>query len=146
MWKGNVPIFQAPDGEGTLQHWQQREMLIAVLHGHECPLCGPLEAELRGESAEWQGEHTGVVILRIPKSARADDDTADIRGALFDTLAPLGVAASEACLVASDRYGRMYAAIKAHGAPALQVIREAREWIDFIQEQCEECGAPLTWQ
>jgi thiol-disulfide isomerase/thioredoxin len=141
MPQGNLPLFELPEHPGTIDLWQQREMLVALLHGSECAPCRALAAALDGYEDSWDREHVGVVIVHLD-----DHELAAIRDALFAQLVPRGVTAGEPCVAISDRFGLLYAAIPIHDRPTEEVVREAREWIDFIQERCDECGAPMEWR
>lgn len=146
MQTADMPLFELAD-RGTLQLWQHRDMLVAVLHGDECAPCRALRAAFREREESWYRGHVGVVVVPLadPEKPR-DDQLARVSDALFESLAPFGVALGEPCIAVSDRYGRIFSAVKAHAATTAEVIRDALEWIDFIQEQCDECGVPIDWE
>jgi hypothetical protein len=143
MWKGSVPIFRRVDGAGrdggTERLWQQREMLVAVLD--DCPRCRDVERALRVDADEehWAHQHAGVVILRIDASREHEP----IVDQVIAALAQLGVAPGAPTLAIADRFGRLCAALDVHERDPDELVNEARAWIDFIQEQCEECGVPV---
>ena len=145
MWKGSVPIFRMTDDTGrdigTERLWQKHEMLIALLGGEGCTACEELERALcaDAEDGTWPSWNTGLVLLPIDGGG----DTARIVDSLFEALAPLDVAPGTPTIAIADRFGRLCAAIDVHDANVDEVLREARAWIDVVQEQCEECGVPL---
>lgn len=145
MWKGSVPIFRLTDDTGrdigTERLWQKHEMLIALLGGEGCTACEELERALcaDAEDGTWPSWNTGLVLLPIDGGG----DTARIVDSLFEALAPLDVAPGTPTIAIADRFGRLCAAIDVHDANVDEVLREARAWIDVVQEQCEECGVPL---
>lgn len=143
MTKGSVPIFRLADAtghaRGTEALWQKQEMLVAVRHGGDCAACHALERALRADVDELAGQNAGLVIL--PLQARGEvARTVDV---LCDALTSLGVTPGTPTLAIADRFGRLYAALDVHDTDADQMLREARDRIDFIQEQCDECGVPL---
>jgi hypothetical protein len=130
-------LFRLSDGRGTQALWQRREMLVGMLHGGGRECCWAVAEALRAADRSGDREHLGAVIVPL----ESESDRA-VRAALYAALRPFCVIAGEPYVVVADRYGRLYAAVHAHDRDA---VREARAWIDFIQEQCDECGVGVDW-
>lgn len=145
MWQSSVPIFRLIDDDGresgTDSLWQKQEMVVAVLDNNGCTACREVEQALRDadDAGEWSREHAGLVVLPLTDS----DSVARITDRMFEELAPLGVERGAPTVAIADRFGHIYAAIDVHGTEPAQVLRETHAWIDFAQEQCDECGVPV---
>lgn len=145
MWQGSVPIFRLIDDDGresgTDSLWQKQEMVVAVLDSDGCAACREVERALRDadDAGDWSREHAGLVVLPLTDT----DSVARITDLMFAELAPRGVARGTPTVAIADRFGRICAAIDVHETDPAQVLREAHAWIDFAQEQCDECGVPL---
>ncbi len=145
MWKGNVPIFRLVDERGhdwgTERLWQKHEMLIAILDPENCAQCHALETALCPDTdeGEWTRRNAGLVFVPV----HAGDGVGRVVELLFEALEPLGIRPGTPTLAIADRFGRLCAAIDVHATDTDQAVDEARSWIDFVQEQCEECGVPF---
>lgn len=137
MWNGTVPLFTVnrPDGTqtGTEVLWQKHEMLIALLHPN-CERCAQVAAALKEHEAALRLERVGVVTVTLPGPT-----------GLAETLSPFGIRPGQPTLAIADRYGRLFAAFDVHSVALDRLLQESHEWTEYIQEQCEECGAPLDW-
>ena len=143
MWKGNLPIFSLLDDAGrdvgTERLWQKHEMLVALLDTESCVVCEALEEALCADDDEWSRQNAGLVLLPIGADGGQLAHLVDL---VYETLEPIGVVRGDPVVVVADRFGRVGAAIDVH-ADVDEVMREAHAWIDFVQEQCEECGVPI---
>ena len=145
MWKGSVPIFRLIDATermgGTEALWQKQEMLVAVLDTDDCAACLDVARALRAaeDDGEWAEENVGLVLLPIGDG----DAIAEVVDRVFDALTAYGVAPGTPTLAVADRFGRLYAALDIHDTDVDDLLRQAHDWIDFVQEQCDECGVPL---
>jgi hypothetical protein len=141
MPAGNLPLFESRDAEGHVSGteglWQQHEMIVAVLHGQDCDVCRAAERAFRVGEAAWIAQNVGLVFVQ------ADDP---IARTMFECVAPLGVPRGAPCVAIADRFGQLFAALEVHAMEAQDLVAQARSWIEFVQEQCEECGAPLEWE
>lgn len=148
--RGEIPLFQleAPDGRkrGTLDAWQRRDMLVALLHPG-CDVCQALHRVLDSRAPGWRKEEVELFsIVRpgsapVPPGALVDADgrvTRELSGAL--ELPP-----DAAVLAVANRFSRLYAVLDIHSGPTAVVLKEALEWLQLAQLQCGECQAPLDW-
>ncbi|MDB4954933.1 MAG: hypothetical protein JWO36_2502 [Myxococcales bacterium] len=140
----SLPIFQLKDAEdrdwGTDRLWQRQDMLAAILHDADCTTCNAVEHALRAEQPAWEEQHVGLVLVHVPSTPSDDEISRNV----LEVLKHLGATAP--CLVIADRYGRIAAVLNVHAMELDQIMREAREWMDFVQEQCDECGVPVEWE
>jgi hypothetical protein len=150
--RGEVPLFQLPTPSGpprgTLDAWQRRDMLVALLHSG-CDICQALHRTLSARAAEWRREEIEaitVVPAGRPGEPLPPGALEDREGQVAPELArALGVSPGEARLAVANRFGKLYAVVDIHGRPTEAVLREALEWMDLAQRQCGECFAPLDW-
>jgi len=150
--RSEVPLFQlpAPDGppRGTLDAWQRREMLVALMHPG-CDICHALHRMLMSRAPGWRQQEIDVFSVvppgrpgePLPPGALQDSE-----GRVSRELAQeLGASPGAAVLAVANRFGMLYAVLDIHGGPTEAVLREALEWLDLAQRQCGECSAPLDW-
>jgi hypothetical protein len=141
MVTGNVPIFRFVDEDGieagTQPLWQRQDMLVAVLD--DCDVCHELARALRADEGELASHNAGLVLV----PASGPDSIELIADQLFEAFAAFGVSAGTPTLGVADRFGRLYAALDVHDTDVDDLLRQARDWLDFAQEQCDECGVPL---
>ena len=117
----DIPLFSP----GTMELWQRREMVVAVLDDR-CPECDGIRAELAQHQERWAKEEVGCVFLRAG-SDRANEFS------------------MEPALIIANRFGQFYAELPIHGRQPGASVSEALEWVDLAQRQCGECQAPLQW-
>lgn len=147
-----VPLFQLPvpggQPRGTLDAWQRRDMLVALLHPG-CDICHALHRVLQARAPRWQQEEIevfSVVPPGQPGEPLPPGALGDSEGRVSRELAQaLGAAPGEARLAVANRFGMLYAVLDIHGVPTEAVLHEALEWMDLAQRQCGECFAPLDW-
>jgi hypothetical protein len=150
--RSEVPLFQlpVPDGppRGTLDAWQRRDMLVALLHPG-CDICHALHRVLMARAKAWRSEEIDVFSVvppgrpgePLPPGALHDSE-----GRVSQELAKeLGASPGSAVLAVANRFGLLYAALDIHGGPTEAVLKEALEWLDLAQRQCGECFPPLDW-
>ncbi|MFN7131264.1 MAG: hypothetical protein ACK4N5_04230 [Myxococcales bacterium] len=120
---------------------QRREVVLALLHGEACRECASFAQALR--DAAWARE---ALVLVVGEGAGAEGiGLQDTDGAVSRKLrAVASVPIGEACLLIADRFGVLYAALPVHGEPQGRTLDEASTWLGFIQEQCPECGVPVS--
>ncbi|MBZ4422800.1 hypothetical protein [Myxococcus sp. RHSTA-1-4] len=147
--RGEVPLFrlEAADGHprGTLDAWQRRDMLVALLHPG-CGVCQALHRALQERAPGLRAEEAEVMAV-VPQG-RASEPAPP--GALVDvegrvSLALAEVLGGEGRLGVASRFGGLYAAVDIHSGTTQHVLDEALEWLDLVQRQCGECQAPLAW-
>lgn len=154
---GSVPRFQLADGRGgtagTEDVLQRQEVVLALLHPVGCSACDATREALARAAGELAARKAKALIVVMPPylSPGGSAAPAALRPAeLLDTdgqvaralTAALGASAPAAWLVVADRFGSIYTATPLHEAAAGAAVADAVEWVDFIQMQCPECGAP----
>jgi hypothetical protein len=150
--RSEVPLFQlsVPEGppRGTLDAWQRREMLVALLHPG-CDICHALHRMLMDRAPGWRQQEVdafSVVPPGWPGEPLPPGALQDSEGRVSRELAQeLGASPGAAVLAVANRFGMLYAVLDIHGGPTQVVLREALEWLDLAQRQCGECFAPLDW-
>jgi peroxiredoxin len=153
-----IPAFSLtaanrPERIGPWSYKQRRNLAIIFLHSAECQICGELLRKMAENYGEYQRlEAEALVIapdgidrlrqlareLALPFPVLADDD-----GKVRDRYLKMD-GQSEAAVIVADRWGATFAcqvAGREHDLPAEAGIRE---WLEFIELQCEECF-PSEW-
>jgi peroxiredoxin len=153
-----IPAFSltAANRQGQIGPWnykQRRNLAIVFLHSAECQKCGELLRDMAANYGEYQRLETEALAIapdeidRLRRLARelalpfpilADDE-----GEVRDRYLKLA-GQSEAAVVVVDRWGAIFACQvsgREHDLPAEAGIRE---WLEFIELQCEECF-PSEW-
>lgn len=147
-----LPDFELTDLHGervsTTGVLQRRELLLLLLHSLECPECLTLAQRLSARQREVSALNATVLaVLRQPDRGGpelafpllADEEGRVSRSVLHSLELP----EEDAFAVVTDRFGRVYRRRRIHGADPDDLVNDALEWIDFVQLQCPECGAPV---
>ncbi|WP_224244956.1 thioredoxin domain-containing protein [Hyalangium gracile] len=150
--RAEVPLFQLPvpggQPRGTLDAWQRREMLVALLHPG-CDICQALHRSLMERAPRLRQEEVDVFSI-VPSGQQGEPlppgALGDAEGRISRELAQaIGAAPGEARLAVANRFGMLYATVNIHSGPTKAVLQDALEWLDLAQRQCGECFAPLDW-
>ncbi len=146
-----LPEFALPDRrggvKGTADLLQQQDMVLAVMPGESCSACGPVLEELARQARTRDLRHA-VALAVVGAGAQAPEDASitvleDRDGSVGRKLAAsLAMGEAEPFLVVADRYGTPVVARPVHGADPKDLVEDAFDWIDYIEMQCPECGAP----
>lgn len=146
-----LPEFSLPDrrggmgGNGDLM--QREDMVLAVVHGKDCGECGPLLDELGRQARSRDLSHAAAMAV-LGAGAQAREDAPfpvleDRDGSVGRKLAEsVGLRADESFVLVADRYGTPVTAKPVHGADPKGLVEDAFDWVDYIEMQCPECGAP----
>lgn len=135
-----LPLFRLPQAQGgqagTLDAFQRRPCVVALLHPQGCEPCdqalGLLEARSSEEAAIF------VVGLGERAAARSLPVLQDADGRVAARLAGATERpAGEPVLVAADRYGEIAGAWSVH-AQAAPAVEAAFDEVDFVEKQCPE--------
>lgn len=148
-----VPIFRLPEDVagrkfGTEDLYEQQDMVLALVHDVSCDACGHLLDELGRRTGEMAGRGASALAIVMgapPETAGAPGihRVHDANGQVSAALAwSLHLRPGEAMLLVADRYGGVYSSTPIHGADPAALVMDAIGWIDFVQEQCPECGVP----
>jgi len=152
-FQGEMPLFRLRSGDGqdrgTLDAWQRRDMVIALLHGSDCQRCREFLAGAAARAGAWWSEEIAFFAVQRapshPSVARyvlLDPDGA--RWAQVSRVA--GVGGNRAAVVIANRFGELCAALDPHSADAGEMLAEVESWLDLAQRQCGECQPPLQWE
>ncbi|MFP2925960.1 hypothetical protein ACLESO_12225 [Pyxidicoccus sp. 3LG] len=147
--RGEVPLFrlETADGHsrGTLDAWQRRDMLVALLHSG-CDVCQEVHRALQERAPGLRTEEAEVLTV-VPRGHDAvpapPGALVDVEGRVSRALAE--VFGGEGRLGVASRFGGLYAAVDIHSSTPERVLEEALEWLDLVQRQCGECQVPLAW-
>jgi len=138
---------------GPWDYKQRRNLAIFFLHSAECHKCGELLREMAANYCEYQRLETEALAIapdeidRLRRLARELDlpfpVLADDEGKVRDRYLKSS-RQSEAAVVVVDRWGAIFACqVSGHGHD-LPAEAGIREWLEFIELQCEECF-PSEW-
>lgn len=147
-----IPGFELGSGNrpGRIGPWDYKQragLVVLVLHGASCARCRALltsTADLYGEIRVMEAEVLAVMHddaeavrrlateLRTPFPLLADD-----AGAVRSAYLADGVG-----LFVAGRYNALFKSWTADEADGLPGATELREWLAFIDIQCEECNPP----
>jgi peroxiredoxin len=135
-----------PGPVGLWEYKQRSSLVVLLLHGASCAPClARLEAtaaiydEVRATGAEVLAilnddlESLGRLARDVPFPLLADA-RGDVRAKYVDG----GVA-----LVLADQYNALFQSWAAPDADRLPDATELREWLTFLELQCEECHPPV---
>ncbi|HEX5081533.1 MAG TPA: redoxin domain-containing protein [Blastocatellia bacterium] len=153
-----IPAFSLaaanrPERIGPWNYKQRRNLVIFFLHSAECQKCGGLLQEMAANYGEYQRLETEALAIapdeidRLSRLARELDlpfpVLVDDEGKVRDRYLK-SAGRSEAAVVVADRWGAIFecqVSGREHDLPAEAGIRE---WLEFIEFQCEECF-PSEW-
>src|SRR5262245_55207779 len=116
--RSDIPLFQlpVPDGppRGTLDAWQRREMLVALLPPG-CDICHALHRVLMARSPGWRQTEIDVISVMAPGrpgEPLPPGALQDSEGRISQELAQaLGSSSGAALLAVANRFGMLYAVL-----------------------------------
>jgi peroxiredoxin len=136
---------------GPWNYKQRRNLAIFFLHSAECQKCGGLLREMAANYGEYQRLETEALaiapdeIARLSRLAREFDlpfpVLADDEGKVRDRYLK-SAGRPEAAVVVVDRWGAIFACQVSGHEHDLPAEAGIREWLEFIELQCEECFPP----
>jgi peroxiredoxin len=150
-----IPDFGLESGNrpGRIGPWdykQRSSLVVLALHGASCARCRALlrtTADLYGEIRAFDTEVLAVM----------DDDVEALRRLALELATPFPLLADDAGAVRSaylengvgllvaDRYNALFKKWTTPDAEGLPGAAELREWLAFLDIQCEECHPPEPW-
>lgn len=148
------------DGQvGPGDYKQHRNLVLVFLRTVECLECKQLLREISENYDQYQEKEAEVLAI-------ATDDEDRLRQLAEDLALPFPLlsdsdgtatnlylkhkeqsedrAAFEAAIFVADRWGAIFSAISIEKTEDLPAEAEIREWLEFIELQCEECF-PAEW-
>lgn len=152
-----VPDFELPSAEGgRLGLWdfkQQRNMVLFFFHDGDCAACRDLLRSFVRDYPQYQEEEAEILAVTTAPPDRALALARDLslpfpvlsdpRGQTvqeFTYLDEHGQAVPSVFVL--DRFGALYTQVIAERESQLPSSEEILEWLDLIEAECPECGAP----
>jgi peroxiredoxin len=159
-----VPSFRlaAVNRQGRLGPWdykQHRNLVLFFLHSVECRRCRQLLQEIAAHYGEYRLMEAEVLAisadkiehlrelaqeLALPFPVLVDSDGSATDLYLKQAAQAAETAASAAAVFVADRWGAIFTRKIAEQDDELPTEVEIREWLQFIEIQCEECF-PSEW-
>lgn len=156
-----IPNFRlsAVNRKGTIGPWdykQHRNLVLIFFRTVECLKCKQLLREISehyGQYQEKEGEVLAISTDEIDRLHQVAEDLAlpfpllsDIDRALTNLYLEQGGerGAFEAAIFVADRWGAIFTTKSIEKAQDLPAEAEIRDWLEFIELQCEECF-PSEW-
>jgi peroxiredoxin len=152
-----IPSFSLASGNrpGRLGPWdykQRTNLLVFLSHGDECEACRNFSRGLASEYGELRSLETellavspdGVEQLRRIADERSvpfpllSDESGAVRAAYLGRAAGRG----EVGVFVADRFGALFVSWRGGDAGDLPGLSELRDWLVFLEIQCEECHPP----
>jgi peroxiredoxin len=157
-----VPLFRLPAANrhgqfGPSDYKQHRNLVLIFFRSVECRKCRQLLREIAAHYGEYQQMEAEVLaistgeIARLRQLARdlalpfpllTDSDGRVIDLYLKRTGETAETAAPEAGVFVVDRWGAIFTWESAAEEHDLLAEAELRQWLEFIEIQCEECFPP----
>lgn len=148
------------DGEfGTWDYKQHRNLVLIFFRSVEVANCKQLLREITEHYVEYQEKEAEVLVissdemdrlqqlthdLALPFPVLSDNDGSVTLLYLQDTQQGAESANFEAAIFVTDRWGEIFACKTVENDSELVAEAEIREWLGFIELQCEECF-PSEW-
>ncbi|MGE0130580.1 MAG: redoxin domain-containing protein [Blastocatellales bacterium] len=151
-----IPLFDLPaaNRQGHVGSWdykQHQNLVLVFIHDDQCQACRELLREVAADYDEYQRLETEALII-----SRSEVETlrqfasglnapfpilSDRDGKVFDDYFD-GAEMRAAGVFVVDRWGAIFKKAVADQKHSLPGESEIREWLEFIEIQCEECFPP----
>jgi len=147
------------DGEfGPWDYKQHRNLVLMFFRSVESANCKQLLREIREHYVEYQEKETEVLVISTDEMDRLRQLTQDL-ALPFPVLSDTGGSVTdlylkntqraesanvEAAIFVTDRWGEIFICKTVEKDSELVAEAEIREWLEFIELQCEECF-PSEW-
>ena len=147
----NLPAANRQSCLGPWDYKQHQNLVLVFIHDDQCQACRELLRDLSGCYRECQRLEAEVLAisrsevetlrqlardLSLPFPVLSDRD-----GKVFDDYFD-GAAPHVAGVFVADRWGSLFTTRIADQEHSLPGEPEIREWLEFIEIQCEECFPP----
>jgi len=158
-----VPNFRlsAANRDGQVGPWdykQHRNLVLIFFRLAECQKCKQLLREIAEHYGDYEQEEAEVLAISTDELDRLRQLARDLAlpfpvlcdsdGKVTDLYLkhPEQIAgnAVDVAIVVADRWGAVFSTKRIKIDHALPVEAEVREWLEFIELQCEECF-PSEW-
>lgn len=157
-----VPLFRLSAANrhgqfGPSDYKQHRNLVLIFFRSVECRKCRQLLQEIAAHYGEYQRMEAEVLAISTGETARLRQLAQDLAlpfpvltdsdGRITDlylkqTKLAAETAAPEAAVFVADRWGAIFQVKIAEREHDLLAEEEIREWLEFIELQCEECFPP----
>jgi peroxiredoxin len=148
------------DGEfGPWDYKQHRNLVLMFFRSVESGKCRQLLREISEHYTEYQEKEAEVLListdelvrlrqlthdLALPFPVLSDTDGSVTDLYINDTKPGTERAAFEAAIFIADRWGEIFTCKSVEKNDELPTEAEIREWLEFLELQCEECF-PSEW-
>lgn len=158
-----VPNFRlsAANRDGQVGPWdykQHRNLVLIFFRSAECQKCKQLLREIAEHYGDYKEKEAEVLAISTEEIGRLRQLTEDLAlpfpvlsdsdGKVTDLYVkdPEQIAdkAFDVAIFIADRWGALFSTKRIEIDHDLPVEAEVREWLDFIELQCEECF-PSEW-
>jgi peroxiredoxin len=159
-----IPLFRLSAANrqgqfGPSDYKQHRNLVLIFFRSVECRKCRLLLREIAAHYDEYQQMEAEVLAvsadeperlrrlaqdLALPFPVLTDSDGRVSDLYLKQTEEDAGTAAPEAAVFVADRWGAIFTRESTEADHDLPAEAEIREWLEFIELQCEECF-PSEW-
>jgi peroxiredoxin len=150
-----IPAFMLEAGNrpGRIGPWdykQRTSLVVLLLHGGGCERCRAMLGAVAGLYGEVRA--IGAEVLAV-----VSDDAEAVRRLALETDLPFPLLADGGGsvrtafvgegvgLALADRYNALFEGWSADDADGLPEAAELREWLAFLDMQCDECHPPEPW-
>ncbi len=123
----------------SLSDYRGKKNLVVVFTGHERLL---LLQQLAAQQNELSNEQAQVLVVLLGEISDLHLPFAVVGDADGTVHAAVGAAADAPALYITDRFGEVFAAFRTAEGKALPSAAEVLDWLDFVNQQCEECFPP----
>jgi len=158
-----LPNFRLPsvnrDGQvGPWDYKQHRNLVIIFFRSAECQKCKQLLREIADNYSDYEQKESEVLAistdqldrlgllaqdLALPFPVLSDSD-GKVTDLYLKHLDQIADNAFDVTIFIADRWGAVFSTKRIEIDPDLRVETEVREWLEFIELQCEECF-PSEW-
>jgi peroxiredoxin len=150
-----IPSFnlQAANRQGRVGPWdykQHQNLVLVFIHDDQCRACRELLCDVAADYGEYQRLEAEALVIsrsevetlrRLAQGLQAPFPIlSDRDGKVFDDY--FNCAGQCAGVFVADRWGLLFKMAIADQNHSLPGESEIRDWLEFIEIQCEECFPP----
>jgi hypothetical protein len=134
----DIELLFADGHRQLLSQFRGRSNLVIVSEA-EVDRVSPLLAGLAAQASAIRNRESKVLLIGAPGrfSAESQQSTFPVAGISSATTLPAG-----ARVIITDRFGEIFAAFRNGSDEPIPSANEILLWLDFINQQCEECSPP----
>jgi hypothetical protein len=136
----DVELFLPEGRRQLLSQFRGRSNLVIVFIADNERIRALL-ADLAAQAKEIKNNEGKVLVIGAVKQLSADQPST-FATAVVPKLPEMLVGAQ---VIITDRFGEIFVAFPRANKPSVPVADEVLRWLEFINQQCEECSPP-EWQ